>query len=150
MSELLLVSTNNGVQAVMTKTQYDWVHEHDLSTEELYRRRDVANISVFARRRKIRQWYNDKDPRFLGVSGSCDDLEAILKRHASHERQFYVPFSNGANCQDELLHHAASWETFRAVFGQEDWTFKFGRKPDWFFDQPDNSWIAGDADVPSP
>jgi hypothetical protein len=147
MGELLLVNQNNGVQAVMTKTQYDWVYSSDGTTEDLYQRRNSANIAVFASRRRIRQWYDDQDPRFLGINGTCDDLEAILKRHSFEEKSIYVPFSNGPDCQGELLHHAASWETFRAVFGPEDWTFKFGQKPDWFFDQPDNSWIAEDASL---
>ncbi len=131
MSELLLVWPNNGITAVMTRKEYDWVHGDDVCTEEMYRRRNASNIIVFAPRSRIRDWYVRQDPRFLGVSGSMEDLDAILKRHSYEGRSVYVPFSNGPNCQDELLHHGASWETFRAVFSPDDWTFKFGIQPGW-------------------
>lgn len=131
MSELLLVWQNNGIKAVMTETQHDWVRGNDVTTEELYRRRDASNIAVFAPRGRIQDWFVRQDPRFLGVSGTVEDLDAILKRHRWEEHNIYVPFSNGSDCQGELLHHAASWETFRAIFGPNDWTFKFGRQPDW-------------------
>ena len=137
MSELLLVWHNNGIKAVMTKTQHNLVYGHNITDEELYRRRNASSIVVFAPRSRIRDWYQQQDTRFLGVSGTVEDLDAILKRHCWNEHSVYVPFSNGPNCERELLHHAASWETFRSVFGPNDWTFKFGRQPDWLMGQDD-------------
>ncbi len=139
MSELLLVWQNNGIKAVTTKTQRDWVHEGNkrAADEKFFRRLNASNIAVFAPRGRVQDWFARQDPRFLGVSGTVEDLDAILKRHRWEERSIYVPFSNGPDCQDELLHHAASWETFRSVFGPNDWTFKFGRQPDWLRGQDD-------------
>ena len=132
MSELLLVGQNNGITAVMTATQYNWVHDHNVTTGDLYQLRNTSNIVTFAPRSRICDWYQKQDPRFLGVSGSTEDLDAILKRHRWNERSVYVPFSNGPqSARSELLHHAACWETFHAVFEHDDWTFKFGRQPSW-------------------
>jgi len=140
MSKQLLVCQNNGIKAVMTETQYEWVREGSkrAGDKEFFRRQDASNIVVFAPRGRIQDWFLRQDPRFLGISGTIEDLNAILKRHHWEERSFYVPFSNGPDCrQDELLHHADSWETFRAVFGPSDWTFKYGRQPDWLMGQDD-------------
>lgn len=132
MSEPLLVGHNNGVKAVMTESQHRWMTEDRISDEEMAQRQNESSIVTFAPRRRIRDWYLQRDPRFLGVSGSLEDLDAILKRHRWQERWAYVPFSNGSrSAKHELLHHAASWETFRAVFAPNDWTFKFGKLPEW-------------------
>lgn len=131
MGNVLFVAENKRHIAVMLPDHHRFVFEKGISEEESENRMSRAVILVFVPKEIYDSW-DEGDPRRLGIAGTIEDWSGIENRHEIIKEDFYVPFLGGHNVDViDLARHGATLNRFNEVLAVDDWTIKFGKKPDW-------------------
>lgn len=112
---------------------FRYVHKLGLCEREWRERLRTVRIHTFAPQALLAHWWQFTDPRFLGVTGSTEDLDVILQERVWERHPFrYIPFSgNWQEAVDELGQWRATWEDFHMTFSGHNRTFKFNPRPTW-------------------